>query len=78
MSKIPDNRYRDFYKMMSQQQILPVNSSPDIEIIRPKPKSILRSILQAYIDEPRGHLWVRMMKKTGLSTCSGEQELIIL
>lgn len=44
--------YRDFYRQMSQMKIIPVSSQPDIQDIKPKPRSILRTTLQVYVGEP--------------------------
>ena len=52
MSRIPGGIDTDYLKqLMAQQQIMPVPGDGIYSQIRPRPSSILRNILSAYIDE---------------------------
>jgi hypothetical protein len=50
---VDDTKYRDFYKMMSQQQMIPVDAqAQNVPMVTRNAKSILRTTLQVYIGEP--------------------------
>ncbi len=90
MSRIPNEpnsepdklKYRDMYKLMTESFMAPLGAvePPNVEEIRPKPRSILRTVLQVYVGEPA---WafvgnpdeedrlINMLRKAGINLTVG-------